>query len=282
MPPCQIRLDGYRLRRTGFTLIEVLVVVAIIGLLVSILLPSLGRAREKTRELKCLSNLAQYGKAVGFYLNDTRDFIPPYYAHAKGAPYWFQYLPFKYLGKVVDITICPSDNLVELEDGGKRGPFPAYPTGAMTVYWSYAMNPHPPKNGRPVLPRNDPVLYYKLIAAEVTAGYDIVRFNPGKITLIKCPPSQFGYVMESASPGLLDPVPYGYPRKYWRTDHGPARDKMNVLMGDGHSESRFIKTILPLENYGADQKVTRPTKDWTGKFKAFWYGAPDVTGPVRY
>ncbi len=51
-------------RSKGFTLIEVLVVVAIIALLVSILLPSLARAREQARRAKCLSNMSNLGKAV--------------------------------------------------------------------------------------------------------------------------------------------------------------------------------------------------------------------------
>lgn len=49
----------------GFTLIELLVSIAIIGLLISILLPSLGRAREMGRRTVCSSNMRQIG--VGFY-----------------------------------------------------------------------------------------------------------------------------------------------------------------------------------------------------------------------
>jgi prepilin-type N-terminal cleavage/methylation domain-containing protein/prepilin-type processing-associated H-X9-DG protein len=63
-------------RITGFTLIEVLVVVAIIALLIAILLPSLSIAREQARSAVCLSNLKQFGNAVHMYVADGRRSLP--------------------------------------------------------------------------------------------------------------------------------------------------------------------------------------------------------------
>ncbi len=59
-------------RNRGFTLVELLVVVGIIALLISILLPSLARAREQARMTKCLSNQREMGKGGATFANDHR------------------------------------------------------------------------------------------------------------------------------------------------------------------------------------------------------------------
>ena len=62
--------------RRGFTLVELLVVIGIIALLISILLPSLSKAREQGNAIKCLSNLRQLGTAFQGYFNDNKSRFP--------------------------------------------------------------------------------------------------------------------------------------------------------------------------------------------------------------
>jgi len=69
-------------KRKGFTLIELLVVVAIIALLISILLPSLSRARELAKRAVCSSNLRGIGQGMHIYANDNREWFPMHYFNA--------------------------------------------------------------------------------------------------------------------------------------------------------------------------------------------------------
>ena len=63
-------------RRSAFTLVELLVVVAVVGLLIGIILPALGGARAAAQATGCVSNLRQLGLGLGQFLNDNDGALP--------------------------------------------------------------------------------------------------------------------------------------------------------------------------------------------------------------
>lgn len=66
-------------RRAAFTLLELLICIAIIALLIGMLMPALGRARERARSTVCASNLRSITQATGMYLDDDSSHLIPWY-----------------------------------------------------------------------------------------------------------------------------------------------------------------------------------------------------------
>lgn len=64
------------LYRPGFTLVELLIVIAIIALLIGILLPAVNQARGSAQRVKCLSNLRSLGQLFTLHLNDHKGYLP--------------------------------------------------------------------------------------------------------------------------------------------------------------------------------------------------------------
>ena len=64
--------------KNSFTLIELLIVIAIIGILASLLLPALGQARKSAQATICISNSKQLALAITSYTDDNDDYYPRY------------------------------------------------------------------------------------------------------------------------------------------------------------------------------------------------------------
>jgi type II secretory pathway pseudopilin PulG len=101
--------------RRGFALIDLLVVVIVLGMLVGVLLPSLGRARERTRGVQCLKNLHELGGAVLVYAKDHEGHLPTAERQPTNPVFPTNTLPricdvlSKYVGGSAGVFTCPSD-----------------------------------------------------------------------------------------------------------------------------------------------------------------------------
>jgi len=97
----------------GFTLIELMVVIAIIGILAGILLPVLSRARESARKTQCMSNIKQIGMGLIMYANENSETFPIDITTVPAEPA-MRSLNLLYNTYVSDNKVfnCPSDTTV--------------------------------------------------------------------------------------------------------------------------------------------------------------------------
>ena len=122
MQPPLAHSNSHSKNKRGFTIIELLVVISIVAVLIAILLPAIGKARETARRAICQGNLRHWFLATEIYANDARDYYPGIVAFGQGfagtaayqaigdsQPQWMRnatnIMP-EYLDKA--ITCCPS------------------------------------------------------------------------------------------------------------------------------------------------------------------------------
>ena len=135
-----------RFSRAGFSLIELLAVIAIIAILAGITIPGVSRAREAARRSQCASNLRQIGLAVKSWLADHENAFPPVDpSKANQSGYIADYYR-RYLGDNYDVFRCPAQLYdVRLLNAGAE--FPSKPgqwtTYAFNPFFTYASNSSP-------------------------------------------------------------------------------------------------------------------------------------------
>jgi prepilin-type N-terminal cleavage/methylation domain-containing protein/prepilin-type processing-associated H-X9-DG protein len=117
---CPLFPHATRDRRGGFTLVELLVVIGIIAVLISLLLPALGRAREQAKNVQCLSNLQQIGLGMQMYMTQSKGYLMPvqYVGQVYNSTWPATLVSLKYLqaplnGSPTGVFMCPSGSFTE-------------------------------------------------------------------------------------------------------------------------------------------------------------------------
>ena len=128
--------DADAVRRTsGFTLVELLVVLAIVALMVALLLPSLKEAREIAMTVKCLANIRQVGTASYSYSQDSAQYLLSssfFFRHDlekgqivwPGQTYgkWLDVMYVNYMNSSIGALECPMQNTQDVGPGLIAGP----------------------------------------------------------------------------------------------------------------------------------------------------------------
>ena len=112
-------------RSRAFTLVELLVVLAVIAILASLLLPALSKAKEAGRGTACLSNLHQIGLALQIYVSENNNRLPIMYDQLIGTnipptnppPPTVDIVLRNHLMNI-NVLLCPSDRKKLFEDTG--------------------------------------------------------------------------------------------------------------------------------------------------------------------
>ena len=143
-------LSSFR-RKRSFTLIELLVVIAIIAILAAMLLPALNSAREKAREISCLSNLKQYTVALEFYIDSSKEYFPwrynqygNYTGAYRGMFGDMNLIPYRHVkgtGMYTDVVRCPNRKWQQTNssryDGGRYYDYNGtYTMNCVTADWA--------------------------------------------------------------------------------------------------------------------------------------------------
>ncbi len=243
------------------SLIEVLVVISVLVLLLAMLLPSFERAREGVRRVMCKNNLRQWGRALHYYREDHKDYLPTEgtYWYPNKAGTWFNELP-PYLGlpaykdveridklikelPALHVWICPSKNLTD-----------AYKSGSGKNQFHYGMNQVLDGVGSPPEGSNDTPGFPDQGSGPILAS----RFHdfPSTVFMFDIGPNSPAGTQRSVATKYQRTYDGGYLGKF----HG---DFANILYLDGRVGNCVTDDLVADRDFRKGALVwTRPELHW--------------------
>jgi prepilin-type N-terminal cleavage/methylation domain-containing protein/prepilin-type processing-associated H-X9-DG protein len=219
-----------RIYRNGFTLLELLVVIAVSALLVGILLPSLNAAREQAKSVYCLNNLRQMAIAANSYVNNNDDYYPIAYYTEKvdGIRYYHSWDFTSYK----DWSESPAEEIVEpglLWEGKTIEKIQQCPSFDGSHNWL-----------------SDPYTGYNYNTSYIGMNETVRPVNSAKVTEVGSPgkTALFGDGQYSAGANKFMRAPFSNPRdasfsgRKAGTQGFRHRGRTSVSYCDGHAESQ--------------------------------------------
>ena len=216
-------------RRSGFTLVELLVVILIIVVLAALTLVGINRVRDSTRRAVSMGNLRQLGVAMTAFTAENNGYLP---VTRLGSTYWPQVI-YPYVGSP-EVFVRPGTKKVPVSAKEPEGYFDMSPEAAKTpegvpIRWNYVIN-----GGAPTLPFSEDPSNNPRFTSGLSRSLSTLQ-----------QPERTIFMTEGASAFWINGEAKPNSNRIYRWKNGTA----NILFGDGSTRALNPKTEITTNSF---------------------------------